>query len=435
MCFARLLPPLCAQTPPRQYCSAKKSVDCVRIMSKYMTKRAADTSEPEERLVTKKSRVDGGSDSVLPPFLSSELLASLEFSPSDCASASLIQDRFNLLAEQLLHRYRIVCTAGSEVADGAGSSSSELKAQHTEYDILEVEFYLFKKGCHEDLFTHGSEEQRTAGLWYFHRVPRKVPTPVSTIGGYKGGTRKGLDLTIGNSKPHPTLTTSPYFNSLPSQPPLPQHPIHGGILLRTLRRISDSRVISGPSLLVDEVLRASRAGSITELVQVMWAADIFALPAHPSSGKTASLYLTTKPPGGKSPTIYTSPRIGLDLSNPSTRCSASDPRVQFVAKPYRYFVEPCLLTANGRGQTFFGVFQACRRSVDLPKERMKLITRVAELTSIKLQTVAKYLVEYEVACLTGNLRAFVGAAGKGASASPATFLRMMGSLERFQGGA
>ena len=39
-----------------------------------------------------------------------------------------------------------------------------------EYDILEIEFYLLKEGCHEDPYTHGAEEQRSSGRWYVSLV-------------------------------------------------------------------------------------------------------------------------------------------------------------------------------------------------------------------------------------------------------------------------
>lgn len=35
----------------------------------------------------------------------------------------------------------------------------------TNYEILELEFYLQKAGCHEDPFTHGSIEQERSGQW------------------------------------------------------------------------------------------------------------------------------------------------------------------------------------------------------------------------------------------------------------------------------
>lgn len=34
-----------------------------------------------------------------------------------------------------------------------------------EYEILELEFYLHKPGCHEDPFTHKAAEQRQGGQW------------------------------------------------------------------------------------------------------------------------------------------------------------------------------------------------------------------------------------------------------------------------------
>jgi len=36
---------------------------------------------------------------------------------------------------------------------------------HIDYEILELEFYLQKAGCHEDPFTHGSVEQERSGQW------------------------------------------------------------------------------------------------------------------------------------------------------------------------------------------------------------------------------------------------------------------------------
>ena len=36
----------------------------------------------------------------------------------------------------------------------------------TNFQILELEFYLFKSGCHEDPFTHGSDERRQSGKWF-----------------------------------------------------------------------------------------------------------------------------------------------------------------------------------------------------------------------------------------------------------------------------
>lgn len=38
-------------------------------------------------------------------------------------------------------------------------------SKFSDFEILELEFYLYKSGCHEDPFTHGTEEQRESGKW------------------------------------------------------------------------------------------------------------------------------------------------------------------------------------------------------------------------------------------------------------------------------
>src|ERR1700720_2910430 len=61
---------------------------------------------------------------------------------------SNINSRFGQLADVLLCDYYLL-----------------LKHQDLEhgFDILELEFYLHKSGCHEDPFTHGADEQRYSG--------------------------------------------------------------------------------------------------------------------------------------------------------------------------------------------------------------------------------------------------------------------------------
>ena len=51
-----------------------------------------------------------------------------------------------------------------EVSDKVHTESG-LHTIHN-FAILELEFYLYKTGCHEDPFTHGTEEQRLSGRWY-----------------------------------------------------------------------------------------------------------------------------------------------------------------------------------------------------------------------------------------------------------------------------
>ncbi len=229
-----------------------------------------------------------------------------------------------------------------------------------------------------------------------------------------------------------TLSSPDSSNAQPVQ-------VRGGILLRTLRRVTDSTVISGPSLLVDELLRSSGADGIPELVNEKWLGDISAFRAPPSAedpdSNPATLFIgvkeTTTTATRAPPQIYKSPRIGLDLSHPSTRLDPSDRRVRYVSKPYRYFILPHLLTANGRGQTFLGVHDHCVNELQVSK-RSLLVGKIASLTGMQSQTVDKYLTTYRDALESGELERFIGARGKGASSSPGTFLQLMGALQRRQ---
>lgn len=78
----------------------------------------------------------------------------LDFSTAD----QLIQSRFDDIAACLLHQYILVYEKAEPAADAS---------TRTEYDILEVEMYLHKDGCHEDPFTHADDldENRTCGEW------------------------------------------------------------------------------------------------------------------------------------------------------------------------------------------------------------------------------------------------------------------------------
>lgn len=62
-----------------------------------------------------------------------------------------ICNRFDEIARVLIHEYHLVVhRAGVETA----------------FEIQEMEFYFQKAVCHEDPFTHGSEEQKVSGRWY-----------------------------------------------------------------------------------------------------------------------------------------------------------------------------------------------------------------------------------------------------------------------------
>ncbi|KAK2463728.1 hypothetical protein APHAL10511_004221 [Amanita phalloides] len=334
---------------------------------------------------------------------------------SELCGAQEIDTRFEAIANVILCDYHLVVESSQEV----GSRTE------TRYEVLELEFYLWMDDSHEDPFTHGSEEQRVSGRWYFHRSPKRSTDShrtATSLSGYRGGSRKGLDLTIGRRHAS-TSRLSPSRN------------IRGGILLRTLRRTSDVKVICGPSLLVDEILKVSRASSISELVERTWDSSTGRTAFRPEIATTDSrhgTHLTFRPRGRTTerPTIYRSPRIGLDLSHPGTTPTRTHPRLQFLPRTYRFFVRPELLD-KGRPQTFIGVLHANQCAT--PSNAKTLRSKVTQLMGIKQTTYDKYYGDYTTGLDKGAIRTYVGVAGKGASSSPGTYLRMVGALERFLG--
>ncbi|VDC06151.1 unnamed protein product [Peniophora sp. CBMAI 1063] len=307
--------------------------------------------------------------------------------------------RFALIAQSLLHEHRIVwCNAAASARE--------------EYEIVELEFYLNSEE-HPDPYTHGSEEQTALGQWYFHRAPRKTPAPQPTAGskpaGYRGGTRKGLDITLGCPLGHTGKK------------------MRGGILLRTVRRISDGRIISGPSLLVDELLRVSSATSLTTLVDEHWIGNISIDHHSPDAKSWLSLERIDK--SGACGTIYHSPRIGLDLSHSSVQVNKENPRIRFVCAHYRFFMHPDLLIANGRGQTFLGVVVCAQKWFGYSPDM--LVLNAPGRVGLQQKTAMKYLETYRKAREKKNLRDFIGPVGKAAGSSAVPFLEMAGALRRY----
>lgn len=101
-------------------------------------------------------------------------------------------------------------------------NKSHLKCKNKIYRICEVEFYLLDK-THNDEYTHANKNQMRYGRWYFHRYPN---------GAYKGGTYKGMDLTLG----------SPKSNK------------YCGVLIRSLYDLTNKTMIEGPCKVVNELL-------------------------------------------------------------------------------------------------------------------------------------------------------------------------------------
>lgn len=249
---------------------------------------------------------------------------------------------------------------------------------------------------------------------------------ISASDGYRGGTRKGLDLTIGGP------ISSPHFT--PSLSPSLSESVYGGILLRSVRRVHDEKVISGPSLLVDEILGQNDATNIKDLVNNKWnkITSAFTSPNLSSAAHTFLCIKSYEPSSFSKydrPQIYQSPRIGLDLSHPETKASLTHPRVTFISRPYRYFIYPTLLTANGRMQTFLGVYWALVSNLSMEENADDNFIRdeISKHTGLKRKVVDRYMDSMKHG-KRDRLETFVGSAGKNISSSSKLYPRLMGLL-------
>ena len=108
-------------------------------------------------------------------------------------------------------------------------NSSKLIINNTVCLIREVEIYYnesqkhpSRSYTHPDPFVHCDKEQLTNGMWYFHR---------QNGGKYKGGSFKGLDITIGCNKRTKT---------------------YGGVLIRSIQ--IGSLVVEGSCNIVNKIL-------------------------------------------------------------------------------------------------------------------------------------------------------------------------------------
>ncbi len=212
--------------------------------------------------------------------------------------------------------------------------------------------------------------------------------------------------------------------------------LRGGVLLRSVRQVATGKVTSGPSLLVDLVLSASGVSSIEELVDEKWAKNTSAfLPAEDDKQAVCLFLKPVVAPQRKPPSIYFSPRIGLELSHPGTTSATTlplHPRILFLPKRYRFFTNPSLLITNGRAQTFLAILHQLTTSSGASGSQTdaSLSRSISLITKTKEATAAKYLSDYNSGREGGIplIDSLIGTKGKGASSSPATYLKMMGAL-------
>lgn len=180
----------------------------------------------------------------------------------------------------------------------------ELRANGHRLRLMEIEFYWRgdeRPGVpsHHDPFTHAHPLQRdNFGRWYLHRQGVKPDAS------YKGGSYKGVDVTFGPSGGGG----------------------YGGILIRSVQRISDGTIIEGPCLVAEEILRMHRVDSLVSLV-AGWGGDTCAFTG-PSLYFTPAQHRETFTTN--QPVMVKSPRVGLTLKQDG------ETRPLYLMQPYRY---------------------------------------------------------------------------------------------------
>ena len=166
------------------------------------------------------------------------------------------------------------------------------------YKITEAELYLHSEE-HPDVFAHGSDDQKEAGLFYFHKRGES----------YQEGNIKGIDITFGDENRF------------------------GGILLRGMQNLGqekESDYIDGPGLLSQRILDIFEGKKVFDVAPNL-DIDIF---------NSTDLWLEEI--SGNDQVIYKAPRHGLTLSKDFKN------RRPYFAKLYRYLAAP-LKTKKGKG--------------------------------------------------------------------------------------
>lgn len=206
---------------------------------------------------------------------------------------------------------------------------SHLKIGEQLFRWTEVEIY-YHSAEHPDPFTHCDPVQGRWGEWYFHR----------TSGGLRGGTFKGIDLTIGSAT------------------------AWGGILIRGMA--NDSYRVEGPSLVVDAMIQFTRSSSLAQLWE-----RTKGIPAWDASNP-----LQIIPARNESLEQVFCPRVGLSLK----KATPHSHHWEYIGRHYRLLVEP-LLSKKGRLQTMIGLYVQGYSAEEISKRTGSPIHRVQEVLS------------------------------------------------------
>lgn len=202
------------------------------------------------------------------------------------------------------------------------------------YRFAEVEAYYYGEG-HRDPFAHRDPLQRQNGRWYFHR----------TAGEYRGGSFKGVDLTLGDGQ------------------------ATFGVLVRSVVA-PDGTLIDGPSLTVDHLLAKTSAPDVATLDR--------AIAARPAWDRSSPLAVR-EAEALRTAAVLQTARVGLSLK----RSRGSPKAARYVMRPYRYLTEPRRI-AKGNVQMVLALHQSGAEPLV-----------IHQVTGVPKKTIDRYIADFE----------------------------------------
>jgi hypothetical protein len=248
--------------------------------------------------------------------------------PANLAAPGATATWFDAIAEKLLNGVNL-CAGGKT------------------HRLVEIEFYL-RAAEHPDPFTHGQALQLLCARWYFHRTGEA----------YRNGSFKGLDLTFGDGT------------------------LYCGVLFRGLE-MADGSFIDGPSLLVDHLLKLTRAATVGVLDSMI--GDRLAWDVNNPVFLEDLETPRTQP-------LFRSGRVGLTLKNARNKPEAT----RYILRPYRYLTEP-RRTAKGKLLLVLALYA-----------RGDSVAEIVEATGTPRKSVQQYIDDFEKGRGASDFAAYLG---------------------------
>jgi len=241
----------------------------------------------------------------------------LALEPTKIETIPLFAKNFDVIADKLLNGVEFVING-------------------KRHRFCEIEFYLCG-GIHQDLFTHRDKQQLTCGQWYFHKNGNR----------YRSGNYKGLDLTFAKD-----------------------NNCYGGILIRAIEDLSDSKLYDGPCVSVNHILSLTNCVDVPDLVEKEdfdWNGD----------KQQSCLFIRQPDVSHPRRNIVKGPRVGLTLKRKGGN------REAYIGLGYRYLSMPRDIK-KGKANMIIGLYKSGKGPAD-----------IHNLTATPLVTVNQYIENYE----------------------------------------